>query len=99
MNTQLWVATHVPLVFPDFVNPRHTPDSLNYQLIYIFELYVNHPLFSRCKTPDNKAKKYLRYYKFESPKRIYQGLRSEVFLKDDAFPPRLSVECIPGFNF
>lgn len=90
MNTQLWMADFVPKQFPEFLNPRYTCDYFGGKHVYVFELYVNHPFFARCKSPDNKAKKYLRYCGFISPKRIYQGLCSEVFLNGDDFSPRPS---------
>ncbi|BAZ36904.1 hypothetical protein NIES4101_28240 (plasmid) [Calothrix sp. NIES-4101] len=90
MDTQLWIAYGIPQLFPEFVNPRVTTDVYKGKLIYIIEIYVNHPMFSRCVTPDSKAKLYLKGSGFLRPKRIYQGLHSEIFLDNTSYPPRLS---------
>jgi hypothetical protein len=90
MNTQLWISYYVPTWLPEFVSPYITPDYFEGKSIYIFEIDVSDALFSRCKTPDNKCKSYLKYYGFVKPQRIYQGFRSEIFLDGNSYPPTLS---------
>lgn len=90
MNTQLWIASYVPEWMPEFVNFYVTPDYYRDKKIYIFEIDVYAETFIRCKTPDNKCKERLKYYGFIKPQKIYQGLRSEVFLGDTDYPPKLS---------
>lgn len=92
MDTQIWICDGIPSSLPDFINPYITQDTYcDGSIVYIFELDVYNHIFSRCKTPDNKAMDYLKHFGFKRPKKIYQGLRSEFFLKaTDVYPPKIS---------
>jgi hypothetical protein len=94
MNTQLWISYFVPEWLPPFVSPYITHDYFEGRSIYIFEIDVEDELFARCKTPDNKCKTYLKYFGFIKSRKIYQGLRSEIFIGNNNQPPKLS-ELLP----
>jgi hypothetical protein len=90
MNIQLWIASNVPELLPEFVNPCITEDYYHGKRIYIFSIDVYSEIFGRCRTPDNKCKIWLKYYGFIKPQKIYQGFHSEIFINDNMFPPKLS---------
>lgn len=92
MKTQLWIADCIPEMIPDWVNPSITVDfDSNYKRYYIFEIDPDDEIFSRCKTPDNKATRILKVCGFVKPRKIYQGLAEEFFLNEyNSYPPQLS---------
>lgn len=91
MKIQLWIATFVPPLVPDWVNPNITIDyDRNYKRFFIFEIDPGDEVFIRCKTPDRKATSILKVCGFKRPKRIYQGLAEEFFLDNSGYPPLLS---------
>lgn len=91
MKIQLWTADYVPEDIPEWVNPAITVDYNRYgRRYFIFEIDPDDEIFCRCKAPDNKAAKILKLFGFIKPKKIYQGLASEMYLSPSDEPPMLS---------
>jgi hypothetical protein len=92
MKTQIWIADFVPELVPEWVSPFQTVDYDKYgKRYFIFEIDVDAEVFVRCKTPDKKAMSIMKVCGIIHPKRIYQGLRSEIFLNEsENYPPSLS---------
>lgn len=88
-RTQIWTAKVVPFTIPNFVNPHITVETNIYTKVnhIVFECLPYGALFRLCKTPHNKVKTILRQYGFKSPRKIYDGLRSEIFLDGVKYPP------------
>lgn len=82
MITQVWTARYVPDKIPDFVDPHITVNEgfFGGDEAYAFEIYLSHPIFSKTKNIEKKAKHLLKQYGFTAVKLIYHGEKPEHLL-------------------
>ena len=85
MITQLWRAKHVPDKVPDFVDPHITIDEGFFEGDegYAFEIYLSHPIFSKTKNIEKKAKHLLKQYGFTGLMLIYHGEKPDHLVAHD----------------